>query len=257
MGRGMSEIRIRESERARRCPMESCLGGEDALAQVLWGVGVGRLEPSLESSRQARVAQCQQNLFPGGLLAPQEPQTATTGAAPRPQTSFGWGCRPGTGDISCRDPPGLEGVRMSKPRLASWLGEVKDGTGQLDGPGRKRAFRVPEWAEREHRLALPVRGRLPGCGSAQGLVAACPAAGDGRRVCGERPMWPRAPLANDGDPFEAESEPTRLTASSRWGFEPVLRNLPAGRPAAGPPASGPSGTGHPGWRQRLSRMTQD
>jgi hypothetical protein len=31
-------------------------------------------------------------------------------------------------------------------------------------------------------------------------------------------------LANDGDPFEAESEPTRPTASSRWEFEPVLRN---------------------------------
>jgi hypothetical protein len=83
--------------------------------------------------------------------------------------------------------------RMSKPRLASWLGEVKDGTGQLDGGPGESGLRVPEGAEREHRLALPVRGRLPGCGSAQGLVAACPAAGDGRRVCGERPMWPRAP----------------------------------------------------------------
>jgi hypothetical protein len=69
-------------------------------------------------------------------------------------------------------------------------------------------------------------------------------------------LEPPLRLPRQGQPFEGRPEPTRLTANSRWGFEPVLRKLAcyglAGRQHCGHP-----GTGHPGWRRRRCRMTQD
>ena len=115
--------------------MEGCLGGEDALAQVLWGVGVGQLEPSLDRIAK-RGWHSVSRIVPRGIAR-------AAGAADGDHGSGALAAKLHSGGFSAwhrrhfmSGPSRAGRRRMSKPRLASWLGEVKDGTGQLDGgPG--------------------------------------------------------------------------------------------------------------------------